>query len=69
MFPNHCIVCHISFVFFVLVLTIFFSATWGDQNYLGLTGLELLGETFENICLNMDILQVSRKYCVVCEKF
>lgn len=41
------------------VLTIFFSATWGDQNYLGLTGLELLGETFENICLNMDILQAS----------
>ena len=40
-------------------LCIFFAGTWGDLHYLGLTGLEVLGETFEAIPLTLDMLEVS----------
>jgi len=38
-------------------VTINFLSTWGDQYYLGLTGLEVLGETFERIPLTIDMLE------------
>ena len=37
-------------------VTIFFCETWGDQHYLGVTGLEVLGDTFEKIPLEMHML-------------
>ena len=50
------------FLFFVSVLCIFFTATWGDLHYLGLTGLEVLGETFESIPITLDMLEVEVVY-------
>eukprot|EP00111_Clytia_hemisphaerica_P015485 TCONS_00045727-protein len=38
-------------------LCIFFTGTWGDHHYLGLTGLEVLGHTFEAIPIRMDMLE------------
>lgn len=42
-------------------LTIFFCETWADQHYLGLTGLEVLGETFEAIPLELRMMDASPK--------
>ncbi|XP_056392117.1 katanin-interacting protein isoform X2 [Hyla sarda] len=36
-----------------------FTMTWGDQHYLGLTGLEVVGSNGEALPLNMDIMTAS----------
>ena len=43
------------------VIAIFFCETWSDQHYLGLTGLEILGETFEQIPLEMRMIKAFPK--------
>ena len=36
-----------------------FTETWGDQYYLGLTGIEILGENFEPIPIDFQWMDVS----------
>lgn len=40
-----------------------FTQTWGDQHYLGLTGIEILGENFEPIPIEFKWMDVS---CILC---
>ena len=41
------------------VLRMNFRQTWGDTHYLGLTGLEILGEDFEPIDIDIQWMDVS----------
>ena len=41
-----------------LVVRLNFTETWGDEYYLGLTGIEVLGENFESIPVDIEWMEV-----------
>ena len=47
-----------SVVSVFLVVRLNFTETWGDEYYLGLTGIEVLGENFESIPVDMEWMEV-----------
>ena len=52
-------VLHFPHPFVFVVVRLNFTQTWGDHYYLGLTGIELLGENFEPLPIELSWMDVS----------
>ncbi len=49
----------IFLLFLSLVLTLNFTQTWGDEYYLGLTGIQILGNNFRPLDVQFEWMFVS----------